>query len=117
MYDWRQIENLDPRFENMVAVHLLKLIHFYNDTGQAKLGLWYLRNKEQVEVDFLITNRGAPLFTVEVKNSDKILDKSYLNFQKHLKVPHFQILCTTKLMNIYPSATVIGFGDFFLNLP
>jgi predicted AAA+ superfamily ATPase len=117
LYDWRQVESLGPRFENMVALHLLKALHFYNDTGQAHLGLFYLRNKEQTEVDFLVTNKGKPFFTMEVKFGDKHLDKSYLSYQKHLNVPHFQIVRSAEVFDRYPNATVVSFGDFFAMLP
>lgn len=117
LFDWRQVENYGPRFENMVAMHLLKFIQYYSDTGQAKLGLHYLRTKDQEEVDFLVTKNNKPLFSVEVKTSSEILEKNYLRFQKHLKVPHFQIINKPRIIHRYPGATVIGFTDFFAHLP
>lgn len=117
LYDWCQVENQGARFENLVALHLLKLVHYYNDTGQAKLGLYYLRNKDQEEVDFILLNKGIPLMTIEAKKSEFNLNKTYLKFQKYTKAPHFQIVCTPNVFNRYPSATVISFADFFINLP
>jgi len=41
--------------ENCVASHLLKFVHFFLDYEGYKAGLYYLRNADQKEVDFLIT--------------------------------------------------------------
>lgn len=117
LFDWCQVEAEGARFENLVALHLLKLVHYYNDTGQAKLALYYLRNKDKDEVDFIISNKNIPLFTIEVKLSDTNLDKTYLKFQKYTKVPHFQIVKTPNILNLYPTAKVISFSKFFWKLP
>ena len=119
LYDWSSVEEVGPRFENMVASHLLKLVHFYNDTGQASLSLSYLRNKEKQEVDFILLHKKKPLVTIEVKLSDLNLDKTFLKFQKSLHVPHFQILQPEGIFRTFPehNACVISFDRFFYQLP
>ena len=119
LYDWTQVQEESFRFENMVALHLLKLVHYYNDTGQGNLNLWYLRNKEKQEVDFCVTHKLKPLFTVEVKLNDTQIDTTYKNFQKYTKSPHFQIINKSNYLRKYknenhlPPAYVMGFSDFF----
>ncbi len=120
LYDWSAIDAEGPRFENMIAVHLAKLVAFYNDTGQADLALHYLRNKEKREVDFLVTNRKKPLFTVEAKLHDLHLARDYETFQRILKVPHFQIVEGHGILRAFKGAApayVISFDDFFRRLP
>ncbi len=122
LYDWTQVDSDGARFENMVAVHLLKMVHFYNDTGQADLELKYLRTKDQHEIDFIILSDRKPLFTVEVKLSDTHLDSAFKKFQKFLNVPHFQIIKDTNYLRTYKQdnglmAYVISFSDFFVKLP
>jgi uncharacterized protein len=122
LYDWTQVDSDGPRFENMVAVHLLKMVHFYNDTGQAELELKYLRTKDQHEVDFIILSDRKPIFTVEVKLSDTHLDPTFKKFQKFLNVPHFQIIKDSNYLRTYKQndglmAYVISFSDFFVKLP
>lgn len=122
LYDWTQVEKDGPRFENMVAVHLLKMVHFYNDTGQAELELKYLRTKDQYEVDFVVLSDRKPFFTVEVKLSDTHLDPTFKKFQKHLNVPHFQIIKDGNYFRTYKQdndllAYVISFSSFFIKLP
>jgi predicted AAA+ superfamily ATPase len=119
LYDWSLVEQEGARFENMLASHLLKLIQFYNDTGQAQLGLHYLRNKDKQEVDFLVTQKNRPLFTVESKLNELSLSKDFLKFQKFLKVPHFQITSKPGVLRQYKSesAYVISFASFFGQTP
>jgi predicted AAA+ superfamily ATPase len=59
------------RFENMVAVELNRAVTLWTDFGFGEYQLWFLRNKEKQEVDFLVTENAQPLFMVEAKFSDK----------------------------------------------
>jgi len=65
-----EIDDPGARFENMVALHLLKLVDFWNDVGHGDFALWYVRDKEKREVDFLVTDRRKPFLLVEAKLSD-----------------------------------------------
>lgn len=51
LWDWSQLEDPGPRFENMVASHLLKAVHGWSDLGDGDFELRYLRDKEKREVD------------------------------------------------------------------
>ncbi len=82
LYDWASIKNDGAKFENMVACHLLKMVDYYTDTGEAKLEFFYLRDKEKNEVDFVIIKNNKPFFKVEVKLSETKIDKTHLQFQK-----------------------------------
>ena len=121
MYDWASVENKGPRFENMVASHLLKLVHYCNDTGASRLELSYLKDKEGREVDFLILKNNKPFFTVEVKLSETAIDRTHLNFQKQISVPHFQIIKDSNYFRKYnlgkpdQNSYVISFDQFFSN--
>lgn len=67
LWDWSEIESEGARFENLVASHLLKYCHYLTDTGVGVFELYYLRNKEQQEIDFLITRDRKPWLPIEVK--------------------------------------------------
>ncbi|MEE9304356.1 MAG: DUF4143 domain-containing protein [Thiotrichaceae bacterium] len=60
LWDWSQIKDEGARNENLVANHLLKAIHWWNDRGFGSYGLHYLRTKDPKEVDFLISKNGEP---------------------------------------------------------
>lgn len=67
LWDYAAITDEAARFENLVACHLLKTCHYWTDTGEGTFDLFFLRNKEQREIDFLIVRDGVPWLPVEVK--------------------------------------------------
>lgn len=75
------------RFENFVATHLLKECHFRQDYTAEKWELYYLRDKEQHEVDFLLLKDCVIQQLIETKWSDKSISPSLLYFGEKLKVP------------------------------
>lgn len=62
-------ENLAARFENLVACSLLKQVQYREDVLGIKGGLYYLRKKRGVEVDFLTVEKSQPQLMVECKLS------------------------------------------------
>lgn len=69
-FDWNVAVDPGPRFENVVAVHLLKWCHFQEDAFGKPYDLRYFRDTETREVDFVITLRGKPEIAVETKWND-----------------------------------------------
>ena len=69
-YDWTLVQDKGGRFENFVALHLLKWVHYEIDTKARDLDLRYFRDVDGREVDFIITENGEPLYAIEVKWSD-----------------------------------------------
>ncbi len=72
--DWSLVPNEASRFENLVACHLLKWVHFEQDSSGRELDLRYFRDVDRREVDFVITERGRPIMLVECKYSDTDID-------------------------------------------
>ena len=70
LWDWSEVEDEGARFENMIASHLLKFCDFYRYVFGIKAKLWYLRDRERREVDFLVTWSETPWFMVECKISN-----------------------------------------------
>ncbi|VAW85211.1 hypothetical protein MNBD_GAMMA18-908 [hydrothermal vent metagenome] len=60
----------------MVACHLLKWVHFQQDTQGHDVDLHYFRDTDGREVDFVISDRGKPLIAIECKWSDSKVDKN-----------------------------------------
>lgn len=69
LWDYGAVPDQGARFENLVAGHLLKTCHFWTDTGEDDFELYYLRDKEKHEIDFLIVRDDSPWLPVEVKSS------------------------------------------------
>lgn len=92
LWDWSLIDDEGHRNENLVASHLLKATHFWSDRGLGDYGLYYLRTKDKLETDFVVTKNGAPWFLVEVKTKAKGISPALYHFQKETGAPHaFQI--------------------------
>ena len=62
------------RFENLVASHLLKWVHFRQDTEGLDLDLRYFRDHDRREVDFVIVDGRTPRLMVECKLDDAAVD-------------------------------------------
>jgi len=94
LWDWSNIADHGAKCENFVASHLLKAVHFWTDYGLGNYELHFIRDKEQNEVDFLVTKDKKPWFLVEVKVSDNNgISKSLYQFQKEIKASHaFQVV-------------------------
>jgi predicted AAA+ superfamily ATPase len=70
MWDYGVIPDEAARFENLVACHLLKACHYWTDTGEGVFDLFFLRDKDKREIDFLLVRDGKPWLPVEVKCAD-----------------------------------------------
>lgn len=88
LWDWSQVENEAYKLENIVASHLLKFVHFLYDTEGYKAELFFLRDLEGREVDFLVTINKKPWFAVEVKSQDKTVSKNLIYFAAKLNIPY-----------------------------
>lgn len=73
--DWSVVPTEGPRFENLVAAHLLKWVHFQQDTGGRDVELRYFRDVDGREVDFVIVENRRPLRFVECKWDDTAVDR------------------------------------------
>ena len=81
-YDWTVIKEESIRFENMVAIHLLKWVHFQQDTLGKDTELCYFRDIDGREVDFVLLEDGVPVKFIECKWNDSDISKGL----KYLKV-------------------------------
>jgi predicted AAA+ superfamily ATPase len=74
------------RLENAVACALLKRLHFIADTQGKKVDLFYLRDRERREVDFLTVIDHEPEFMIEVKTGDDHFSPSLAYFARRVPV-------------------------------
>jgi len=72
------------RFENLVANHLLKQIHFLEDSTGERFELKYIRDKEGREVDFVIVREGKVEMLIEAKLSDSKIHRPLQYYAERL---------------------------------
>lgn len=101
LWDWVDVDGQGPRAENLVASHLLKAVHYWTDRGFGQYALWFIRDKEKREVDFLVSRDKKPWFLVEVKMSSKSgINKNLIYFHKKIKTKHaFQVVIDAKYVS------------------
>lgn len=115
LWDWSEIlDNDSVRLENIVASHLLKLCHYMNDVDGYKTELYFLRDIEGREVDFLVTEAGKPWFAVEVKSSFKEVSKNLTYFGNRLNIPFLYQVVSEKDVDIMEGNIRIMSADKFL---
>jgi len=81
-FDWSLVAEMPRRFENLVASHLLKWMHFEQDTKGREVDLAYFRDIDGREVDFVITENRRPILLVECKWADDEVSKSLRYLKK-----------------------------------
>ena len=83
-YDTGQVKgDLRTKLENLVACALLKEIHFREDCLGEQWNLFYLRDKDGREIDFLITQDDNPSLMVEVKWNNANLSSNFSFFERY----------------------------------
>ncbi len=96
-YDIGRITAGEPaRIENLVALHLLKRSLFLGDTLGEKSELFYIKDKEKREIDFITTIDRKPEILVEVKTADSAFSPSLIYYHDRLK-PKTSVQLVAKL--------------------
>jgi predicted AAA+ superfamily ATPase len=117
LWDWSEVEDEAFRFENLIASHLLKFVHFITDYEGYRAELYFLRDIDKREVDFLVTVNAKPWFAVEVKLNDVNLSPNLLYFKERLSVPFvYQVVKREKIDRLEKMARIISAGKFLSGL-
>ena len=116
-WDWSEIQKESARFENMIASHLLKFVHFLYDVYGWRAELFYLRDVEKREVDFLVVINKKVWFAVEVKLSSSDSSKNLKYFAQKLKIPFlYQVVKEEGIDFLRQNTRIISAGKFLMGL-
>lgn len=85
-YNWTYVEEESFRFENLIALHLLKHCYWVEDSEGRRMSLHYTRQKGSPEIDFVVCENHKPLFFIEAKLGDQEVNSQFAYFKK--KYPH-----------------------------
>jgi len=114
LWDWSEIHDESARFENCVASHLLKLVHFLQDYEGYKVKLNYLRSAEKKEVDFYLSVDDKPWFAVEAKLNDVNISPHLYYFKEKLNIPFVYQVIKKKGVDNYIKGVRVVSADRFL---
>ena len=93
LWDWTEVQEPGPRFENLMAAHLLKHVLYLNDLGLDDAALFFAKDREQREVDFVLCERRSPKIAIECKLSDEEPSPNLVRFAKQLGIKRcFQVV-------------------------
>ena len=96
-FDWTVVDDMAKRFENLVACHLLKWLHFEEDRKGRDLELRYFRDVDRREVDFVILEKQKPIRFIEVKWGDEPISSGLRYLKKRFpSVESWQISAVGK---------------------
>jgi predicted AAA+ superfamily ATPase len=87
LWDWSPLTNEGAKLENMVASHLLKFIHYLTYVYGYRAELFYLKDVEGREVDFLVVIDNRPWFAVEVKTTIDTPSSFLTYFAQRVNIP------------------------------
>ena len=117
LWDWSEIDQEPARFENCVASHLFKLVHFLQDYEGYRAQLCYLRSIEKKEVDFLVTIDNNPWFAVEAKINDINASPHLYYFKEKLKIPYsYQIVKQNGIDRFINGVRIVSADRFLAGL-
>lgn len=92
-WDWGLLDNAGQRFENFLAIQLLRAVSAWNEWGKGKYELLYIRTKDGLEVDFAIAENNKVKVLIEAKLSDIEPSKALKNIKNKLGNPlSFQVI-------------------------
>jgi len=92
LFDYAVIQDPAAKFENMVALDLLRAVHGWREQGDGGWDLQFIRDRNRREVDFLLVKDHKPFLLIETKLSDVNPSDSLLHFQGKLNVPAVQLV-------------------------
>ncbi len=80
------------KFENLLAVSLLKHVNAVEDYEGRRANLHYMRTKERKEVDFALVVEDEPVRLIEAKLSETALSQSLKYFHQKYGIPAMQVV-------------------------
>lgn len=92
LWDWSKPTHEGARFENLIALHLLRLVDWARDVLGEKIELRYFRHRDGTEVDFILLRKRIPWVAIEVKLQGQELAPGLRYYLERVPTPHaFQV--------------------------
>ena len=116
-YDTGMVKGNDGiRFENMVAVSLLKHVNAIEDYEGSRATLHYLRTKEKKEVDFAVAVEDQPVSIIEAKLTENEPTPSLRYFHERYGLPAVQVVRHLRLEKMAGHIAIRRALDFLREL-
>ncbi len=114
-FEWSLLFDSGSRFENFLAVNLLRTAVRFTEIGLGNFEVFYIRDKEKREVDFVLVKDNEPVALFEAKESDSSISKPGTFYSKKMNIPLFQIVHNAKKVEAFPgNCFVIPASNFLM---
>jgi predicted AAA+ superfamily ATPase len=114
-YDWSLPTDPAIRFENLLAVSLIRMAARFTETGLGVFEIMYLRDTAKREVDFVLVKDGTPVALFEAKEHSRVIGPAGRYFSRKLSVPYYQILRVGEKPEAFPdNCFIIPAAQFLL---
>ncbi len=105
------------RFENLIAVSLLKNAQYLYDAKGRQINLYYLRDKEGREIDFVLSEDESLTLMIEVKLNKGIVSRHLRYYQSRFDTAQFvQVVLNLDKKFISSGVDVVPAVDFLMGL-
>lgn len=104
------------KFENLMAVSLLKHVYGLTDYQAQEYKLHYLRTKDGVEVDFALIKKGAIEQIIEAKLSDGAPNKSLVALHQKYNLPAVQVVKHLPREQVFGKIQIVSAQTFLSDL-
>jgi hypothetical protein len=91
-YDWSMLQEAGPRFENFLAVSLMRMAARFTETGLGIFEVMYIRDTAKREVDFVLVKDNKPLALFEATEGGREITPAIRHFGRLLNLPCYQIV-------------------------
>jgi predicted AAA+ superfamily ATPase len=109
-------DNVDQKFENLMAVSLLKHVYVLSDCQGKPYKLHYLKTKEGQEVDFAIVNGHTIEHIIEAKTSNTGISKALAFFHHKYGLKATQVVLTSQSAYQHLGISIIPAEPFLEDL-
>jgi len=114
-FEWSLLFDSGSRFENFLAVNLLRMAVRFTEIGLGNFEVFYIRDKEKRKVDFALAKDNELVALFEAKESDSGISKPGKFYSKKMNIPLFQIVHKAKKVEAFPgNCFVIPASNFLM---
>jgi len=115
-FQWTMSEDEGARFENFIAVQLYTICKLYRDHGLGTYELFYIRDQDRREVDFVIVKDLKPVALFEAKRDSKSWENSIEHYSNKLNVPGFLLILDGLTRKIGPQKWLLPADQLFTSM-
>lgn len=111
-FQWTFCEDPAARFENYVATQLYSMCQMWRDAGLGVYELYYLRDQDRREIDFVITKGLKPVALIEAKLTETSWQSSVDYYARKLEIPSFIVTQAGSVRRVSDSKWIVPFAQF-----